>query len=41
MDTGLVKSGLEGLAGMSEGLQRSGDILRPGGLKTEGIMDLS
>jgi len=36
MDTGLVKSGLEGLAGMSEGLQRSGDILRPGGLKITG-----
>ena len=41
MDTGIVKSGLEGLAGVSEGLQRSGDILRPGGLKPEGIMDLS
>ena len=36
MDTGLVKSGLEGLAGMSEGLQRSGDILRPGGLTITG-----
>ena len=31
MDTGIVKSGLEGLAGMSEGLQTTGDILRPGG----------
>jgi hypothetical protein len=31
MDTGFVKSGLEGLAGMSEGLQTTGDILRPGG----------
>ena len=36
MDTGLVKSGLEGLAGVSEGLQRSGDILRPGGLTITG-----
>ena len=40
MDTGLVKSGLEGLGSMSEGLQKTGDILRPGGLKPEGIMDL-
>ena len=36
MDTGLVKSGIEGLAGVSEGLQRSGDILRPGGLTITG-----
>ena len=40
MDTGLVKSGLEGLGSMSEGLQKTGDILRPDGLKPEGIMDL-
>ena len=40
MDTGLVKSGLEGLAGMSEGLQKTGSVLRPGGLKPEGIMGL-
>ena len=40
MDTGLVKSGLEGLGSMSEGLQKTGDILRPGGLKPEGIKDL-
>ena len=40
MDTGIVKSGLEGLAGMSEGLQKTGSVLRPGGLKPEGIMDL-
>ena len=40
MDTGIVKSGLEGLAGVSEGLQKTGSVLRPGGLKPEGIMDL-
>ena len=39
MDTGLVKSGLEGLAGMSEGLQEAGSILRPGG-QTAGIKGL-
>ena len=40
MDTGLVKSGLEGLGNMSKGLQEAGSILRPDGLKPEGIMDL-
>ena len=41
MDTGIVKSGLEGLAGVSEGLQKTGSVLRPGGVKPEGIMDLT
>ena len=36
MDTGIVKSGIEGLAGMSEGVQEAGSILRPGG-QTAGI----
>jgi len=40
MDEGILRSGTEFLEKTAGGLQEAGSILRPGGLKPEGIMDL-